>query len=127
MSSSDRSSSVPEQRVGDPDRRQLLSIILPAYNEQDVLPMTYERFTAVGPKFAEMGLDYEIIFVNDGSKDDTPAMLDELAAKDEHIKAVHLTRNFGHQPAVTAGLHIARGDLVAIMDCDLQDPPEILP
>lgn len=108
-------------------RHQLLSIVLPAYNEQDVLPMTYKRFTAMADAFAEQGLDYEIIFVNDGSRDRTPDMLDELAAKDPHIRAVHLTRNFGHQAAVSAGLELARGDLVAVMDCDLQDPPEILP
>jgi polyisoprenyl-phosphate glycosyltransferase len=107
---------------------RLLSIILPAYNEQDVLRMTYERFTAALPPMCrEYGLDYEIIFVNDGSRDATPTMLDEFALVDDHIRAVHLTRNFGHQAAVTAGLNVARGDVVAIMDCDLQDPPEILP
>jgi len=107
--------------------RQLLSMVLPAYNEEEVLPQTYARFTAECPKFAELGLDYEIIFVNDGSRDRTPLLLDELAAKDPHIRAVHLTRNFGHQAAISAGLTVARGDVVAIMDCDLQDPPEVLP
>jgi polyisoprenyl-phosphate glycosyltransferase len=108
--------------------KRLLSIVLPAYNEQDVLQLTYERFTAAMPGVCgEFGLDYEIIFVNDGSRDTTPTMLDTFASRDEHIRAVHLTRNFGHQAAVTAGLNIARGDVVAIMDCDLQDPPEILP
>ena len=106
---------------------KLLSIVLPAYNEQDVLPQTYARFAAECPKFTQWGLDYEIIFCNDGSKDNTPQMLDELAAKDPHVRAVHLTRNFGHQAAITAGLTVARGDVVAIMDCDLQDPPEVLP
>ena len=107
--------------------RRLISMVLPAYNEEEVLPQTYARFTAECPKFAELGLDYEIIFVNDGSKDKTPLLLDELAANDPHIRAVHLTRNFGHQAAISAGLTIARGDCVAIMDCDLQDPPEVLP
>jgi dolichol-phosphate mannosyltransferase len=107
--------------------RQLLSVVLPAYNEQDVLPMTHARFSAVGPTLAELGLDYELIFVNDGSRDATPRMLDELAAKDPHVRVVHLTRNFGHQAAISAGLTVARGDAVAIMDCDLQDPPEVLP
>jgi dolichol-phosphate mannosyltransferase len=102
-------------------------MVLPAYNEEEVLPQTYARFTAECPKFAELGLDYEIIFVNDGSRDRTPLLLDELAAKDPHIRAVHLTRNFGHQAAISAGLTVARGELVAIMDCDLQDPPEVLP
>ncbi len=108
-------------------QRGLLSMVLPAYNEQDVLPQTYARFKAACPAFAEFGLDYEILFVNDGSKDRTAEILDELAANDPHIRAVHLTRNFGHQAAISAGLTVARGEAVAIMDCDLQDPPEVLP
>jgi dolichol-phosphate mannosyltransferase len=107
--------------------RALLSIILPAFNEQEVLPQTYARFTAVGPTLAQWGLDYELIFVNDGSRDSTAALLDQYALADPHVRAVHLTRNFGHQAAITAGLTVARGDVVAIMDCDLQDPPEVLP
>jgi dolichol-phosphate mannosyltransferase len=107
---------------------RLLSIVLPAYNEQDVLQMTYDRFTAALPAICrEFGLDYEIIFVNDGSKDRTAAMLDAFTERDPHIRAVHLARNFGHQAAITAGMNVARGDVVAIMDCDLQDPPEVLP
>ena len=107
---------------------QLVSMVLPAYNEQDVLPETYRRFTAECPKWlAEFGLDYEIIFVNDGSRDGTGDLLDGFAAADPHVRAVHLTRNFGHQAAISAGLTVARGDAVAIMDCDLQDPPEVLP
>jgi dolichol-phosphate mannosyltransferase len=102
-------------------------MVRPAYNEEEVLPQTYARFSAECPKFAELGLDYEIIFVNDGSRDRTPAILDELAASDPHVRAVHLTRNFGHQAAISAGLTVARGDAIAIMDCDLQDPPEVLP
>jgi dolichol-phosphate mannosyltransferase len=65
--------------------------------------------------------------VNDGSRDKTPAMLDEFTRRDPHVRAVHLARNFGHQAAITAGMTIARGDVLAIMDCDLQDPPEVLP
>jgi len=105
----------------------LLSVILPAYNEQEVLPQTYARFSAMEEKLSQWGLDYELIFVNDGSRDNTTDMLNELAAKDRHIRAVHLARNFGHQAAVTAGLTVANGDVIAVMDCDLQDPPEILP
>jgi glycosyltransferase involved in cell wall biosynthesis len=108
-------------------RGRLLSIILPAFNEQDVLPQTYARFTLACPKLAEFGLDYELVFVNDGSSDRTPIMLDEFVGRDPRVRAVHLTRNFGHQPAISAGLTVARGDAVAIMDCDLQDPPEVLP
>jgi dolichol-phosphate mannosyltransferase len=105
----------------------LLSVILPAYNEQDVLPQTYARFSAMEQTLSQWGLDYELLFINDGSRDSTPEMLNELAGKDRHVRAVHLARNFGHQAAVTAGLTVARGDVVAVMDCDLQDPPEILP
>ena len=105
----------------------LLSIVMPAYNEQKVLEMTHARFTAMGPTLAEWGVDYELVFVNDGSRDATPAILDGLAHEDSHTRAVHLTRNFGHQAAISAGLTVARGDVVAIMDVDLQDPPEVLP
>lgn len=108
-------------------RGALLSIILPAFNEQEVLPTTYARFTAMGPVLAQWGLDYELLFVNDGSRDGTAELLNGLARRDEHVRAIHLTRNFGHQAAITAGLTVARGDAVAIMDCDLQDPPEVLP
>jgi glycosyltransferase involved in cell wall biosynthesis len=107
--------------------RTLLSVVLPAYNEQEVLPLAHERLSAMEPILAEREVDYELVFVNDGSRDRTAQMLDELALSDPHVRAVHLTRNFGHQAAVTAGLEMARGDVVAIMDCDLQDPPEVLP
>lgn len=68
--------------------------MLPAYNEQDVLPLTHQRFTAMGPTLSQCELDYELIFVNDGSRDRTGPMLDELALSDPHVKAVHLSRNF---------------------------------
>lgn len=109
------------------NRSQQISIVLPAYNEQEVLAKTYLRFTSIGSMLAEWGLDYELIFVNDGSRDSTPELLNQFARDDSHVRVAHLTRNFGHQAAVTAGLTLARGDVVAIMDCDLQDPPEILP
>lgn len=114
---SDNNSSVPA----------LLSILLPAYNEQAVLPATYARFSGMAETFRQWGLDYELIFIDDGSKDQTPEILDRLASRDDHIRVAHLTRNFGHQAAITAGLSLARGQAVAIMDCDLQDPPEVLP
>ncbi len=115
------------QSSDNPPPRRLLSVVLPAYNEQEVLPMTHARFTGMIPTLAERGFDLELIFVNDGSRDRTGVLLDDIASVDPHVRAVHLTRNFGHQAAVTAGLSVARGDVVAIMDCDLQDPPEILP
>jgi polyisoprenyl-phosphate glycosyltransferase len=105
----------------------LLSIVLPAHNEQEVLPQTHARLTSIAPTLREWGLDYELIFVNDGSSDGTASILDRMAADDSHVRAVHLTRNFGHQPAISAGLTLARGSVVAVMDCDLQDPPEVLP
>jgi len=107
--------------------RTLLSVVLPAYNEQEVLPMTYQRFTAMRGSLAELGVDLELVFVNDGSVDATPQLLEEFARSDAGVRAVNLTRNFGHQAAVCAGLSVARGDAVAVMDCDLQDPPELLP
>jgi polyisoprenyl-phosphate glycosyltransferase len=105
----------------------LLSIILPVFNESEVLPLTLERLKGMFPVFDRYGLECELVFVNDGSVDDSPRILNEFAAADSHVRIVHLTRNFGHQGAVTAGLSVARGDVVAIMDCDLQDPPEVLP
>src|SRR5438477_12976058 len=95
----------------------LLSVVLPCCNEQAVLLKTYARFTALAPTLAQWGLDYELVFVNDGSRDGTPEMLNELAGKDRHVRVVHLARNFGHQAAVSAGLTVARGDVVAVMDC----------
>src|SRR5256886_7175905 len=87
----------------------LLSVVLPCYNEQAVLPKTHARFSAMEQAFAQWGLDYELIFVNDGSRDNTPEMLNELAGRDRHVRAVHLARNFGHQAAVSAGLTVAPG------------------
>lgn len=106
---------------------EVLSIVLPAYNEEAVLPQTYARLRAMREEFARHGLVDEIVFVNDGSSDGTYDILNELAAQDPRVRAVHLARNFGHQAAITAGLELASGDVVAVMDCDLQDPPEVLP
>jgi len=72
------------------------------------------------------GFDYELIIVNDGSRDNSPAILDRLAESDPRLRVVHLSRNFGHQPALTAGLEKARGDVVVMLDADLQDPPELI-
>ncbi len=121
------SANVEKMSVPSASGRKLLSIVLPAFNEQEVLPLTYDRFNGMTPRLADLGLDMELIFVNDGSRDDTARLLNELAAKDDRVRAVHLTRNFGHQAAISAGLVIAKGDVVALMDCDLQDPPEVLP
>ena len=103
----------------------LLSVVVPCYNEQAVLRATHERLTSV---LAGMStLDYELIFVNDGSRDDTQLILAQLQLVDPHVRVLLLSRNFGHQIAVTAGLEEATGDAVVIIDADLQDPPEVIP
>ena len=103
----------------------LLSVIVPCYNEQDVLRATHERLTSVLAGMSWM--DYELIFINDGSHDDTHAILVQLQLVDPHVRVLLLSRNFGHQIAVTAGLEEATGDAVVIIDADLQDPPEVIP
>ena len=101
-----------------------LSIVVPCFNEQECLPALHRRLTAAAR--AAVGEDYELVLVNDGSKDTTWAMMRDLAAGDPHLVAVDLSRNHGHQLALTAGLDLARGDVVLIIDADLQDPPELL-
>ncbi|MEV8467231.1 glycosyltransferase family 2 protein [Fluviibacterium sp. DFM31] len=102
-----------------------LSVVSPCYNEEAVLPELYRRVTSVCRE--TVGEDYEIVLVDDGSSDRTRAMMEELSAADPHVVAVILSRNHGHQLALTAGLQIARGDRILILDADLQDPPELLP
>lgn len=102
-----------------------ISIIIPAFNEEKNLSVIHERLRAVFlgfPKYA-----YEIIFVNDGSTDDTQQNLEELAKECNEVKFIELSRNFGHQIALKAGLDAAKGDAVISMDADLQHPPEIIP
>lgn len=102
----------------------VFSVIVPAYNEEAVLLPAFERLTAV---LRGLGEPYELIFVNDGSRDATGEMLRALALEDEQVRVLHFSRNFGHQIAVTAGLDAARGDAIVIIDADLQDPPEVIP
>ncbi len=99
------------------------SVVVPAYNEEEVLPHTHKRLTAVMEGLGS----YEIIYVNDGSRDNTLSILKELAEKDPHVVAVDFSRNFGQQAAVTAGMYAARGRAVILIDADLQDPPETIP
>jgi dolichol-phosphate mannosyltransferase len=101
----------------------LVSIVVPAYNEQQVLPAFWDRLQAV---LAALPDPAEILFVNDGSSDATPRLLDEWAAADARVRVLHLTRNFGHQAALTAGIDHAKGDAVVLIDADLQDPPELI-
>ena len=102
-----------------------ISVVIPMYYEEEVADCCYERVSDVLQKIEDY--DYEIIFVNDGSKDKTLELLRNMAEKDEHVKVVSFSRNFGHQAAVTAGLKFVTGDAIVIMDADLQDPPEIIP
>jgi polyisoprenyl-phosphate glycosyltransferase len=101
-----------------------LSVVIPVYNEEDNIPILYSR---LGTILEKTTLEYEIIFVDDGSRDKSLELLQSLAAKDHHVIVVELTRNFGHQVAISAGLDYARGNGAIVMDADLQDPPEVLP
>jgi dolichol-phosphate mannosyltransferase len=100
----------------------LLSIVTPMHDEQDNVRPLYERLAA-----ALDGVDWELVVTDDGSGDATAARLAELAAADERVKVISLSRNFGHQAAITAGLEHARGDAIVMIDADLQDPPEVIP
>jgi polyisoprenyl-phosphate glycosyltransferase len=97
----------------------LLSVCAPVYNEEDLVEEFYTRASSALGAFT-----YELIIVNDGSSDGTPAILDRLAENDPRLRVVHLSRNFGHQAALTAGLVHAEGDAVVMLDADLQDPPD---
>ena len=101
-----------------------LSVVLPVYNEAENISLLYDRLVAV---LQRENLDFEILFVDDGSNDESVQKLNDLEASDERVHIIGLARNFGHQIAITAGLDFARGKAVAIMDADLQDPPEVLP
>lgn len=101
----------------------LLSVIVPCYNEESVVRMSYEHLTAV---MRQTDMDYELIFVNDGSVDQTVTILKELSQEDAAVKVIDLARNFGHQCAITAGVNNCKGDLAVIIDSDLQDPPEVI-
>jgi dolichol-phosphate mannosyltransferase len=101
-----------------------LSVVIPIYEEKDNLGELHRRLTAVLQSTEQ---SYEIIFVDDGSRDDSPQLLRDLATNDSHVVVVELARNFGHQIAISAGLDFSRGDGVIVMDGDLQDPPEVLP
>ncbi|MBN9414746.1 glycosyl transferase [bacterium SCN 62-11] len=101
----------------------MISVVVPMYNESDGIAILYERLSKAAQGWGD---EYELVWVDDGSADETYAICQELAEKDARIKLIGFTRNFGHQAAVTAGLCYASGDIVAIIDADLQDPPEEL-
>ncbi len=102
----------------------MLSIVVPCYNERDCLPELHRRVSSVAAHNCDG--NHEIILVNDGSTDDSWAVMQRIAAEDPHVVAVNLSRNHGHQLALTAGLDISSGDYILILDADLQDPPELL-
>jgi dolichol-phosphate mannosyltransferase len=102
-----------------------LSIVVPCFNEEACLAELHQRLSAAARSVA--GDDYELVLVNDGSRDASWPTMQRLAAADEHVVAVNLSRNHGHQLALTAGLDLSRGATVLIIDADLQDPPELLP
>lgn len=104
--------------------RPRLSIVVPVHNEASNLPELFSRLTAV---LTAADLTYEIIIVNDGSTDESLALLREFHAEDPRLKVINLARNFGHQVAISAGLDHARGEGIVLMDADLQDPPEVIP
>ena len=102
---------------------ELLSVVAPMHNEEETVDAFYERVrTALGAAGP-----FELVIVNDGSTDRTPELLDRLAESDPRVAVVHLSRSFGHQAALTAGLEHARGNAIAMIDGDLQDPPELIP
>jgi len=104
--------------------KPVYSIIIPVYNEQEVIGESYNRLTSV---MRGIGEPYELIFINDGSCDDTESIVTALCEKDDCVRLLNFTRNFGHMPAVTAGMDHAMGKAVIVIDADLQDPPEVLP
>lgn len=106
--------------------KPLISIVVPMFNEHDVARECHRRLTQMLADHQET-FTGELLYVNDGSTDDTLDILKELAATDERVRVIGFARNFGHQIAVTAGIHKARGEAVAVIDADLQDPPELIP
>ena len=102
-----------------------ISVIVPMYYEEKVAEECYNRLTNVLKNIKDY--EYEIIVINDGSKDKTLEILEKLAQNDEKLKVISFTRNFGHQAAVTAGLKHVTGDAIVIIDADMQDPPELIP
>jgi glycosyltransferase involved in cell wall biosynthesis len=100
-----------------------LSVIVPLYNEEANVDLLYQRLKGV---VENMGVSYEFIFINDGSRDKTLSLVHELSQADSNIRYIDLSRNFGHQIAVTAGLDYCLGNAIAIIDADLQDPPELI-
>src|SRR5262249_48825286 len=111
-------------RARAPRTRPLLSVVVPLFNEQETVAALWGRLHAV---LEQLGAPAEVVLVDDGSQDRTPRWIDALHERDERVVVVRLSRNFGHQAAISAGLAHARGRAVVVMDGDLQDPPELIP
>ncbi len=107
-----------------PTKKELISLIIPCYNEEESIPVFYEETSKVMEKMKEV--DFELIFINDGSKDKTLEILRSLSKKDKRVRYISFSRNFGKEAGMYAGLEAVTGDYAAIMDVDLQDPPEKL-
>ena len=101
----------------------MLSVILPSYNEEKMIPIAAERLSSI---LGGAGIDHELLFVDDGSRDSTWQMIEQAAGTNPHVRGIHFSRNFGKESAMFAGLEKARGDCCAVIDCDLQHPPEKL-
>lgn len=106
-------------------RKEKISVIVSCYNEEESLPLFYNEMSKVMADMKEN--DFELLFVNDGSKDQTFSIIKELASKDKKVRFISFSRNFGKEAAMLAGLDYAKGDFVTLMDADLQDPPKMLP
>src|SRR5258708_2859722 len=102
----------------------MISLIVPCFNEQEVIAETVSRLVATMEK---INVPFEVMLINDGSSDQTLNIIEGICKKDSRVKCISFSRNFGHQPAVTAGIHHASGEAAIILDADLQDPPEMIP
>ena len=107
------------------ENKKLITILVPAYNEEDVLHMLYDRLLNLMNSVTNY--DFEILFINDGSKDNTLNIIKELRSVDKRVCYLNLSRNYGKETAMMAGLDYSKGDAVIIIDADLQDPPELIP
>ena len=105
------------------ESRKKVSVVVSVFNEEEALPLFYRE---AGRVLGAQDWDYEMIFVNDGSRDESRAILYRMAKLDSHVKVIHFSRNFGHEAAMIAGIDLASGDAVICMDADLQHPPAIL-
>ncbi len=110
--------------MSEADQTPTLSVVIPIFNEEETLSRLYDRLSSA---LVATGETFEVLFVNDGSRDRSESMLREFHARDPRFKSIHFSRNFGHQTAITCGIDHARGKAVVVMDGDLQDPPEVLP